>query len=89
MTCNTPTCCRALGSGGVTTCFNDFGMSQPGIGSLSPAFEANALPLSHLDDVRYIKGFNCYLKHFIKVYNCKYASHKILENDKRTYPALL
>ena len=38
-------CCRAIGSGAVTTCFYDLGLSRPGIEPRSPACEANALPL--------------------------------------------
>ena len=40
---DTHNCCRAFGSGAVTTCFYD----QPGIEPRSPACEANALPLHH------------------------------------------
>ena len=36
---DTHTCCRAFGSGAVTTCFTD---SRPGIEPCYPAFEANA-----------------------------------------------
>ena len=39
------TCCRAFGSGAVTTCFYDSGLSRPGIKPRSPACKANALPL--------------------------------------------
>ena len=45
--CETRTCCRALVSGTVTTYFNDLGLARLGIESRSPAFEANAIPLSH------------------------------------------
>ena len=39
---DTHTCCRAFDSGAVTTCFYDSGLSRPGIGTRSPACEANA-----------------------------------------------
>ena len=45
--CDTRTCCRAFGSGVVTTCFYDLGLSRPGIEPWSPAHEVNALPLRH------------------------------------------
>ena len=48
LTRDTRTCCRALGSGAVTTFFNDLGLSQPGIEPQCPACEPNARPLSHL-----------------------------------------
>ena len=40
---DTYTCCRAFGSGAVTTCFNKLGFSRPEIGPKSPAFEENAV----------------------------------------------
>ena len=40
---DTHTCGRAFGSGAVTTCFKDSGMSRPGIEPWSPAWETNAL----------------------------------------------
>ena len=39
------TCCRACGSGAITTCFYDSGLSQPVIEPRSLACEANAVPL--------------------------------------------
>ena len=45
---DTHSCGQAFGSGYVTTCFNDLGMSRLGIEPRSPACETNALPQSHL-----------------------------------------
>ena len=39
------TCCRAFGSGAITTCFNDLGLSRPRIEPRSAACDADALPL--------------------------------------------
>ena len=38
------TCWRTVGSGTITTCFNDVSLSRPGIAHRSPACEANTLP---------------------------------------------
>ena len=40
-------CCRAFGSGAVTTCLYDLGLSRLGIEPRSHACEAIALPLRH------------------------------------------
>ena len=40
-------CCRAVGSGAVTTCFDDLGLSRQGIELRYPACEASTLLLSH------------------------------------------
>ena len=40
---DTHTCCRAFGSGTVSTCFNDLGLSRPG----TDLPHANALPIRH------------------------------------------
>ena len=42
--------CRVFGSGDVTTCFYDLGLSRPGIEPRSPACEENALLLRHGDN---------------------------------------
>ena len=42
-----PTCYRAFGSGAVTTCFYELGLSRPGIEPRFPAHDANALSLRH------------------------------------------
>ena len=39
--------CQAFGSGAVTTCFSDLGLSRPGIELWCPTYKANALPLRH------------------------------------------
>ena len=44
---DTHTCCRAFSSKAVTTCFNDLGMSRPGIEPRSSASKTNVLPLRH------------------------------------------
>ena len=44
---DTNTYCRAFGSGAVITCFNDLGLSRPGIEPRSSACKANALPIRH------------------------------------------
>ena len=46
------TCCRTFGSGAVTACFNDLGLSRLGIEHRSPACEVNDLPLRHVLDPR-------------------------------------
>ena len=46
--------CRAFGSGAVTTCFNDFDLSRPGIELRFPACEAKGLqngPLQRFPDL--------------------------------------
>ena len=53
---DTHTCCRAFGSGSVTTCFYDLGLWRPGIEPRSPTHEANALPLRHRGGSRGQKG---------------------------------
>ena len=47
MTHDTPTCCQAFSSGVDNTCFNDFGLSRPGIKARSPTCKAKALPMRH------------------------------------------
>ena len=42
-TCEAHACCQGLGSGAVTTTFNDLGLSWPGIEPWSPACEEKAL----------------------------------------------
>ena len=46
-TLDTNTCSRAFGSGAVTTCLYDLGLSQSEIDPRSPACEAHALLLPH------------------------------------------
>ena len=48
-TCDTYTCCWAFGSGAVTTCFNNLGLSWPEIEPRSPACKTYVLPLGHCD----------------------------------------
>ena len=37
--------CQAFGSGAVTTCFSELGLTRPGIELWCPTYKANALPL--------------------------------------------
>ena len=54
-------CCRAFGSGAVTTCFYDYGLSRPGFQPRSPECEANALTLRH-------RGGLCFRMKIICIY---------------------
>ena len=51
----TLTPCRTFGSGALTTCFNNLGLSRPGIELRFPACEANALPLRQCGGLFYKK----------------------------------
>ena len=61
------TCCRLFGSahGTVTTCINDLCLFRQGIEPRSPAFVANALPLTHRWDLIHVSRLLLYMLHII------------------------
>ena len=55
--------------GAVTACFNDLGLSRPGIELRSPAYEANALPLRHRGGAVYSTQLKVYMSFDIQYCN--------------------
>ena len=54
-------CSQVFGSGTVTTCFNDLGLSWPGLELQSPACEENSTYLSRWSGIVYEKQFQCWI----------------------------